>query len=302
MAALRVENITKTYDSFKAVDNISFSIQEGRLFGLLGPNGAGKTTTMRMIMNIIIPDSGKIFLFDETFTEKHKDIIGYLPEERGLYPKMTLVDHLQFLGELKGLSSADAKSTSLHWLERFNLREWEKKKIQELSKGMQQKVQFIGTIMHSPKLLILDEPFSGLDPVNTKFLKDILIELKNKGTTIILSTHLMDQAEKLCEDICLINKGRIVMQGNLQEKKEEYGHNSVILEYSGDASFINALPMVDKLNDYGNYMAIQLKDGSTPQQLFQNLAGKELEIKKFEAAETSLNEIFIEIVEGKSHG
>lgn len=302
MVALRVENITKSYDSFKAVNNISFSIQEGRLFGLLGPNGAGKTTTMRMIMNIIIPDSGKIFMFEETFTEKHKNIIGYLPEERGLYPKMTLIDHLQFLGELKGMSSADARRTSLQWLERFNLREWEKKRIQELSKGMQQKVQFIGTIMHSPKLLILDEPFSGLDPVNTKFVKDILIELKNKGTTIILSTHLMDQAEKLCEDICLINKGRIVMQGNLQERKEEYGHNSVILEYSGDASFINALPMVEKLNDYGNYMAIQLKDGSTPQQLLENLAGKELEIKKFEAAETSLNEIFIEIVEGKSHG
>lgn len=302
MVALRVENITKSYDSFKAVDNISFSIQEGRLFGLLGPNGAGKTTTMRMIMNIIIPDSGKIFMFEETFTEKHKNIIGYLPEERGLYPKMTLIDHLQFLGELKGMSSADARRNSLQWLERFNLREWEKKKIQELSKGMQQKVQFISTIMHSPKLLILDEPFSGLDPVNTKFIKDILIELKNKGTTIILSTHLMDQAEKLCEDICLINKGRIVMQGNLQERKEEYGHNSVILEYSGDASFINALPMVEKLNDYGNYMAIQLKDGSTPQQLLQNLAGKELEIKKFEAAETSLNEIFIEIVEGRFHG
>ncbi len=302
MVALRVENITKSYDSFKAVNNISFSIQEGRLFGLLGPNGAGKTTTMRMIMNIIIPDSGKIFMFEETFTEKHKNIIGYLPEERGLYPKMTLIDHLQFLGELKGMSSADARRTSLQWLERFNLREWEKKRIQELSKGMQQKVQFIGTIMHSPKLLILDEPFSGLDPVNTKFIKDILIELKNKGTTIILSTHLMDQAEKLCEDICLINKGRIVMQGNLQERKEEYGHNSVILEYSGDASFINALPMVEKLNDYGNYMAIQLKDGSTPQQLLENLAGKELEIKKFEAAETSLNEIFIEIVGGKSHG
>lgn len=300
MTALRVENITKTYDSFKAVDNISFSIQEGRLFGLLGPNGAGKTTTMRMIMNIIIPDSGKIFLFDETFTEKHKDVIGYLPEERGLYPKMTLIDHLQFLGELKGLSSTEAKRISMQWLERFNLLEWEKKKINELSKGMQQKVQFIGTIMHSPKLLILDEPFSGLDPVNTKFLKDILIQLKKEGTTIILSTHLMDQAEKLCDDICLINKGRIVIQGNLREKKEEYGHNAVILEYSGDASFVRELPMVENLNDYGNYMAIRLKDGSTPRQLLQILAGKDFEVKKFEAAETSLNEIFIELVDPRS--
>lgn len=302
MDALRVENVCKTYDTFKAVDGISFSIQEGRLFGLLGPNGAGKTTTMRMIMNIIIPDSGSIYLFEETFREKHKNIVGYLPEERGLYPKMKLIDHLQFLGEMKGLASAEAKKIALKWLERFSLIEWEKKKIQELSKGMQQKAQFIGTVMHSPQLLILDEPFSGLDPVNVKFVKDVILDLKREGKTIILSTHMMDQAEKLCEDICLINKGRIVIQGNLSEKKTEYGHNAVILEYSGNGSFIGSLPMVEKFNDYGNYMEIQLADGSSPNALFQVLAGKELEIKKFEAAETTLNEIFIEIVEGKTDG
>ncbi len=302
MDALRVENITKAYDSFKAVDDISFNIPEGRLFGLLGPNGAGKTTTMRMIMNIIIPDSGKIYLFDETFKEKHKNIIGYLPEDRGLYPKMKLIDHLQFLGEMKGLSASKSKQLALEWLEKFQLMEWEKKKIQELSKGMQQKVQFIGTIMHSPKLLILDEPFSGLDPVNVKFVKDVILDLKRAGKTIILSTHMMDQAEKLCEDICLINKGRIVLQGNLGEKKREYGHNAVILEYSGDGAFIDSLLLVEKVNDYGNYMEIQLKDGSSPHQLFQILADRKLEVKKFEAAETTLNEIFIEIVEGRQNG
>lgn len=302
MDALRVENVSKTYDSFKAVDDISFAIQEGRLFGLLGPNGAGKTTTMRMIMNIIIPDNGNIYLFEETFREKHKNIIGYLPEERGLYPKMKLIDHLQFLGEMKGLASAEAKKIALQWMERFSLMEWEKKKIQELSKGMQQKVQFIGTVMHSPRLLILDEPFSGLDPVNVKFVKDVILSLKREGKTIILSTHMMDQAEKLCEDICLINKGKVIIQGNLGEKKREYGHNAVILEYSGDGAFIGSLPMVEKLNDYGNYMEIQLKDDASPNALFQALAGKDLEIKKFEAAETTLNEIFIEIVEGKTNG
>ena len=301
MHALKVESVSKTYDSFKAVDNVSFSIEEGRMFGLLGPNGAGKTTTMRMIMNIIIPDSGKIFLFDETFKEEHKDIIGYLPEERGLYPKMKLIDHLQFFGEMKGLSSAQSKKLALEWLEKFGLMEWEKKKVNELSKGMQQKVQFIGTIMHSPKLLILDEPFSGLDPINTKFLKDILIQLKREGKTIILSTHLMDQAEKLCDDICLINRGKVVLQGNLQEKKKEYGHNSVILEYSGDGAFIGSLPTVKKVDDYGNYMEVQLQDDSSPNQLFQALAEKKLDVQKFEAAETTLNEIFIEIVGGKGN-
>ena len=301
MHALKVESVSKTYDTFKAVDNVSFSIEEGRMFGLLGPNGAGKTTTMRMIMNIIIPDSGKIFLFDETFKEEHKDIIGYLPEERGLYPKMKLIDHLQFFGEMKGLSSAQSKKLALEWLEKFGLMEWEKKKVNELSKGMQQKVQFIGTIMHSPKLLILDEPFSGLDPINTKFLKDILIQLKREGKTIILSTHLMDQAEKLCDDICLINRGKVVLQGNLQEKKKEYGHNSVILEYSGDGAFIGSLPTVKKVDDYGNYMEVQLQDDSSPNQLFQALAEKKLDVQKFEAAETTLNEIFIEIVGGKGN-
>ncbi len=299
MEAIAVKGITKYYDDFKAVDEISFSIAPGTLFGLLGPNGAGKTTTMRMIMNIIVPDRGEIRIMGEKFRESLKDRIGYLPEERGLYPKMKLLDHLQFLGEMKSLSGAEAKRLALQWLERFNLGSWAHKKVQELSKGMQQKVQFIGTIMHAPDLIIMDEPFSGLDPINTKFLKDILLELKKEGKTIILSTHLMDQAEKLCDEICLINRGKVVLKGPLQEIKRRYSHNAVLLEYRGDAAFIQDLPYVESADEYGNYMEIRLKDGVPPAKLFKELANSSLEVSRFEASETSLNDIFIEIVGGE---
>ncbi|OPX33678.1 ABC transporter [candidate division KSB1 bacterium 4484_188] len=301
MNALKVEQISKFYDDFKAVDRISFSIQQGSLFGLLGPNGAGKTTTMRMIMNIIIPDEGKIELLGEPFSEKTKDRVGYLPEERGLYPKMKLLAMLQFLGEMKGLSGNQAKKVASQWLERFDLMQWANNKVQDLSKGMQQKVQFIGTIMHSPDLLIVDEPFSGLDPINTKFLKDILLELKQQGTTIILSTHLMDQAEKLCDHICLINRGKAVLNGSLKEIKQQYSHNSVHLEYQGDASFIKELPFVHSVDDYGNYMEIRLDEQTNADLLFQALAESKMPVKKFEVSESSLNDIFIEIVGGKSN-
>lgn len=301
MQALSVEGVTKFYDEFKAVDRVSFSVQEGRLFGLLGPNGAGKTTTMRMILSIIIPDEGQIRLFNEPFKESLKNIIGYLPEERGLYPKMKLVDHLQFLGEMKAMPSSAAREEALKWLERFDLLKWAANKIQDLSKGMQQKVQFIGTIMHSPRLLIMDEPFSGLDPINTKFLKDILLELKEQGKTIILSTHLMEQAEKLCEDICLINKGKVVLQGNLNQIKRQYSHNAVVLEYNGDISFVESLPYVESVNNYSNYVEIRLSDDSATRELFKALASADVEVNRFEAAETSLNEIFIEIVGGSKN-
>ncbi len=301
MQALQVEQVSKNYDQFKAVDGVSFSIEEGRLFGLLGPNGAGKTTTMRMIVNIIIPDAGRVQIFGGAFSEETKNRLGYLPEERGLYPKMKLLANLQFLGEMKGLPASDARRLAGEWLERFELAKWTEHKVQDLSKGMQQKVQFIATIMHSPDLLIVDEPFAGLDPVNTKFLKDILLEMKKKGTTIILSTHLMDQAEKLCDDICLINHGKVVVQGPLSEVKQRYGHNAIRLEFSGDADFIGKLDMVVSVNDYGNYVEIQLKDGADPSQVFKTLANSDLNVKKFETAETSLNDIFIEIVGGRKN-
>lgn len=301
MNTLSVESITKSYDDFKAVDGVSFQVGDGQMFGLLGPNGAGKTTTMRMIMNIIVPDAGNILLFGEPFRESYKNRIGYLPEERGLYPKMKLKEHLQFLGEMKGMKSAEAADKALRWLERFELLQWAGHKVQDLSKGMQQKVQFIGTIIHSPQLLIVDEPFSGLDPVNTKFLKDILMELKQQGKTIILSTHLMDQAEKLCDHICLIDHGKVILYGDLQDIKTQYSHNAVLLEYSGEGNLIKDLAEIDTLNDYGNYMEVRLKDGVSQQKFFRKLAQTDVEIRKFEAAETSLNEIFIEMVGGNKN-
>ncbi len=299
MAALIVEKVSKAYEDFKAVDRISFVAEAGKLFGLLGPNGAGKTTTMRMIMNIIMPDSGRIEILGKEFSPGLQNKIGYLPEERGLYPKMKLLAHLQFLGEMKGLSGSEAREKASSWLERFELKSWANKKIQDLSKGMQQKVQFIGTIMHDPDLLIVDEPFSGLDPINVKFLKDILLEMKSRGKTIILSTHLMDQAEKLCDHICLINKGKVVLEGSLETVKEKYSHNAIILEYTGNAGFISKLPSVQKTDEYGNYMEIRLKDQANSQELFKVVAASELRVKKFETAETSLNDIFIEIVGGQ---
>lgn len=297
MNTVVAENISKSFNSFKAVDRVSFAIRAGSIFGLLGPNGAGKTTTMRMIMNIILPDSGSIHLFGEPFREAHKHRIGYLPEERGLYPKMKVLDHLQFLGEMKGLEPGEAKKQALQWLERFELADRAPKKVQELSKGLQQKVQFIAAIIHAPELLIVDEPFSGLDPLNTKFLKDVLLALKQAGKTIILSTHVMEQAEKLCDEICLINKGKAMLQGNLREIKRRYGHNTVIVEYSGNAEFLRNLSAIKSINDYGNAMEIRLQDGATPADLFKLLAASNLEVRRFEAVEIPLNEIFIEVVE-----
>lgn len=298
METLKVENVSKSFDQFKAVDGVSFSIGEGQLFGLLGPNGAGKTTTMRMIMNIIIADAGSIRLFGQPFREAHKNRIGYLPEERGLYPKMKLIDHLQFLGEMKGIKSREARDIALKWLERLGLADRAERKVQELSKGLQQKAQFIGAILHSPQLIIVDEPFSGLDPLNTKFLIEILLDLKREGKTIILSTHLMEQAEKLCEDICLINRGKAVLQGGVKEIKRRYSHNAVLLDFSGEADFLHSAPFIKSVIAHGSYTEVRLQDGASPGQLFKILAEKNVNVRRFEEAETPLNEIFIDVVEG----
>jgi ABC-2 type transport system ATP-binding protein len=298
MQTLRVESISKSFDGIQAVSDVSFSIDEGQIFGLLGPNGAGKTTTMRLIMNILIPDSGKIYLLGESFREHHKNRIGYLPEERGLYPKMKLLDHLQFFGEMKGIKSFEARKLAQAWLKRFDLAERANKKVQELSKGLQQKAQFIGTILHSPQLLIVDEPFSGLDPVNTRFLLDILMDLKREGKTIILSTHLMEQAEKLCDEICLINRGKAVLQGDLLEIKRQYRHHAVEVEFTGNGDSLHHSPIVKSVIEHKNYWEIWLKEDATPGQLFQLLAHQNLEVHRFETPETSLNDIFIDVVKG----
>jgi len=295
MKAIDVNNITKQYGNFFAVKDLSFEVPAGSVYGLLGPNGAGKTTTIRMIMNVLIPDKGSIRVLGEKMSEKMKRRIGYLPEERGLYPKMKVNEILVFLANLKDFRGNEAKEAIDRWLKRFDLLNWKDKKVEELSRGMQQKVQFIATVLHKPDLIILDEPFSGLDPVNTKLLKDIMLEMRDEGVTIIFSTHRMEQVEMISDNICLINKARSVLKGNLDEIKKEYGKNMVILEYDGDARQIREYPEVEKIDDYGKYMEVKLKDGADPQKLLSSLAGK-VKIDRFELKEPTLNSIFIDKV------
>ena len=299
MDVLKIENITKKFGNFYAVKDLSFKIPSNTIYGLLGPNGAGKTTTIRMVMNIIVPDEGEITIFDKQIDEKMKERIGYLPEDRGLYPKMKVGEILYFLADLKGVKSDKARQQIAFWLERFDLTDWKFKKVEELSKGMQQKVQFIATVIHEPELIILDEPFGGLDPVNTKLLKDIMLEMKKKGVTIIFSTHRMEQVEMICDNICLINKAQRVLEGNLSQIKNEYGTNTVVLEYEGETPLIKDFQGIDKIDDYGRYMEIRLKEGSNPQDLLDKLVGK-VRINKFEVKEPSLNAIFIDIVGEKN--
>jgi ABC-2 type transport system ATP-binding protein len=295
MSALEIEGISKSFGDFFAVKKLSFEIPAGTIYGLLGPNGAGKTTTIRMVMNIIIPDEGSIKVLNQRMDEKMKERVGYLPEDRGLYPKMKVGELLVFLAEIKGLKSSEARKEIDFWLERFDLSDWKSKKVEELSRGMQQKLQFIVTVIHQPELIILDEPFSGLDPVNTKLLKDIMLEMKEKGRTIVFSTHRMEQVEMICDNICLINKAERVLEGNLSQIKKEYGKNTVILDYDGEANFIKSLPEIDRIDDYGKFMEIKLKEKSSPQDLLPKLVGK-ISINKYEVKEPTLNAIFIEKV------
>lgn len=298
MDALKVENITKRFGDFYAVKNLSFKIPKGTVYGLLGPNGAGKTTTIRMVMNIIIPDEGAITILDHRMDEAMKERIGYLPEDRGLYPKMKVGELLLFLAELKGLSGGEARKRIDRWLERLDLADWKLKKVEELSRGMQQKLQFIATVIHHPEVIILDEPFGGLDPVNTKLLKDIMLEMKGNGGTIIFSTHRMEQVEMISDNICLINKAEKVLEGPLSEIKRQYGKNTVVLDYEGEAGFIRNFPEVAKIDDYGKFMEIRLKEKADPQDVLDKLVGK-LRINKFEVREPTLNAIFIDKVGDK---
>ncbi len=296
--ALKIIEVTKRFGQFFAVKQLSLEIPEGTIYGLLGPNGAGKTTTIRMVMNIIIPDEGEIQVLGRKLDEDMKTRIGYLPEDRGLYPKMKLREQLLFLAAIKGLKTPEARRSVDSWLERFDLSDWRDKKTEALSRGMQQKAQFIATVLHDPELIILDEPFSGLDPVNTKLLKDIMLELRKKGATIIFSTHRMEQVEMICDNICLINKAEKILEGELKQIKKQYGKNTVILDYEGDAAFIQDLPAIAKLDDYGHSMEIQLKEQSDPQELLKLAVGR-LQINRFEVQEPTLNAIFIDKVGGR---
>src|SRR5262245_24450062 len=295
MNTIELTKVRKCYDQFVAVNDLSFSIEQGRVFGLLGPNGAGKTSTIRMMIGITVPDSGEINMFGRPFDRKSLQKVGYLPEERGLYKKMKVVDQLIFLGQLHGLDANAARQKALAWSERLEISSWLPKKVEELSKGMQQKIQFIATLLHDPDFIIMDEPFSGLDPVNAVLLKDVLLDLKAKGKTILFSTHQMDQVERLCDDICLINRGKLVLEGNLKQIKAKYGKNNVQIEYEGDGNFLAQSTLVGSYNNYGNYVEVRLAPGADPQQLLRAVAERS-RVSKFELMEPSLEEIFIETV------
>ncbi len=299
MALLEVEHINKTYGSFKAVDDVSFKVEAGKIYGMLGPNGAGKTTTIRMIMNILVPDSGQINLFGLPITEKSKNKIGYLPEERGLYQKMKVYDLLLFFAELHGLTGNNGKQAVLHWLAKLEISNWADNKVEELSKGMQQKLQFIATILHDPELVILDEPFSGLDPVNVNLLKEIMLEFKEAGKTIIFSTHMMDAAEKLCDDILMINKGKKVLDGRIHKIRSDYGKNSMRLEYTGDGNALKSISGIQRLLDYGNYADVELKEGFGANDFLKEVLPL-VQVNSFSTRQSSLNEIFLQLAGGAS--
>ena len=299
MNIVQVENVSKHFGDFKAVDDVSFDIEKGSVYGLLGPNGAGKTTTIRMIMDIIAPDSGKITFSGDQKSGDFADQIGYLPEERGLYRKMKVKDVILFMAELRGMDRANAFNEIDRWLQKMDLTEWENKKIEDLSKGMAQKIQFITTVIHKPKLIILDEPFSGLDPINMTLLKDLMLELNADGATIIFSTHIMEQAEKLCEKICLINAGTIVLEGDLREIKKSFGRGSVEIEYSGNVDLIKNSRFVERCNDFGQYVEIKLNAPEHCSALLRELVKASMDITRFELMEPTLHEIFVQSVKGE---
>jgi ABC-2 type transport system ATP-binding protein len=296
MYTIELDRVRKSYGDFVAVDDLSFKIEAGSVFGLLGPNGAGKTSTIRMMIGITAPDSGAVHVFGQLFDRKCLDQIGYLPEERGLYKKMKMLDQLVFLGELHGMNPGTARQKAIEWCKRLDISEKLANKVEELSKGMQQKIQFIAALLHDPDFIIMDEPFAGLDPVNADLLKNVLLDMKKQGKTILFSTHRMDQVEKLCDAICLINKGKAVLGGNLKQVKAQYGKSNVQIGYDGgDGNFLEHNTLVRSFNDYGNYVEVRLAPGADPQQLLRIVAERS-RIHRFELMEPSLEEIFIEVV------
>jgi ABC-2 type transport system ATP-binding protein len=298
MPVVDLDRISKSYSNKVAVRELSLRIEPGTMFGLLGPNGAGKTSTIRMMVGMTLPDSGTVRLFDEPFRRDHLRRVGYLPEERGLYKRMKVIDQLVFMGQLHGLDRATAVARARQWCERMDIAESMEKKTQELSKGMQQKIQFIATLLHDPELIIMDEPSSGLDPVNVSLLEQILLDLKSKGRTILFSTHRMEQVEKLCDAICLVDQGRAVLEGTMRAVKSRYARNRVVVEYAGDASFLTD-PSITELRESAGRAEFKLRDGGDGQALL-HAAARHAQIFKFELVEPSLEEIFIRTVGGKS--
>jgi ABC-2 type transport system ATP-binding protein len=299
--SLVIEHINKSFGPVRAIVDLSMEVKEGGLFGLLGPNGAGKTTTMRMILDIFRPDSGQITWNGKPVRQVSRRSWGYLPEERGLYPKMEVDEQLVFLARLNGLSKPDASRELEVWLERFQINENRHKKIEELSKGNQQKIQFLAAILHNPSVLIMDEPFSGLDPVNANVLKEALLEMHRQGKTIIFSTHQLEQVEELCEDIVILNKGQSVVQGNVREIKRQYGHNVARLKLDNDAEavWLDGLPGVMVTKRRQDYIEMQIQTNLDSNLIVDAALRHGGIISHFELLEPSLTDIFIEQVEGK---
>jgi ABC-2 type transport system ATP-binding protein len=297
MLVVEVNNVVKSYADKVAVSDLSFSVAQGEIFGLIGPNGAGKTTTIRMMMDIIKPDSGDVTILGEKLTEASKNRLGYLPEERGLYRQLTVMDSIVYLASLKGMDKHSAEEKANELLNQTGMLSHKGNKIEELSRGMGQIIQFIVTIVHDPELVVLDEPFSGLDPVNTELLKSIFANLRNQGKAVILSTHQMNQVEELCDRILMIDNGRSVLQGNLTEIKSKYRSNSVIIDSEGD---LGQIPGVAEKRTHKGYLELILDGNTTPKQVLERLVSSGMVINRFEVATPSLNEIFLKVV-GKNH-
>ncbi|MFZ6010209.1 MAG: ABC transporter ATP-binding protein [Bacteroidota bacterium] len=303
MEALIAKGITKRYTNHLALDDVTITIPEKSIFGLLGPNGAGKTTFIRIINQIINSDSGEISIFGEKLHEKHIGTIGYLPEERGLYKKLKVGEQLIYLAQLKGLSRQEATEKSKKWIKKFEVTDWWNKKVEDLSKGMAQKVQFISTVMHEPKLIILDEPFSGFDPVNAQLITDEILELKEKGSTIIFSTHRMETVEDLCDHIALIDKSKKILEGSKKQVKEKFRSNTFIVEHNGDLTLTSdqyELVEQKNLEDTFYRSIVRMKNPGSPNQLIVDLT-KVTEVHSFVEKVPTMSEIFITLVKGQSH-
>jgi len=296
--SLVLKGVTKRFGDFTAVDNLSLEIPAGSIYGFIGPNGAGKTTTIRMVMSIFYPDSGEIEVLGHPNAEEVKDRLGYLPEEKGLYKMMRVGEIVAYFGMLKGMDSATANRKAEELLTRYGLGDWIKKKTQVLSKGMGQKVQLLGTLIHDPELVILDEPFSGLDPVNMELMREIILEMKQQGRTVIFSTHVMKQAEDICDYIFLIDKGKKILDGPLTEIRQT-GDFGLQIDYDGDGQILRSLPGIRRINDSGKSAEVFLKEGVDPQEILQQLVGK-VSIRRFDIREPSLHEIFVRAVGGVS--
>jgi ABC-2 type transport system ATP-binding protein len=298
--AVSVNQVSKSYGDFVAVNNLSLEVRRGSIFGLLGPNGAGKSTTIRMLVNITMPDSGEVLLFGQPMNAKLQERVGYLPEDRGLYKRMKVGEQLAFFAELKGLPHREAEKRIDAWLQRIEMTEWKQKRWEELSKGMQQKIQFVSTILHSPDLVILDEPFSGLDPIGAGLFKEIVQELKRDNKTIIFSTHLMEQAEELCDEICLINYGRKVLGGAVREIKRSFGWRYIAIDGESYEEILKDNPLVERMTPNRDHAEITLQNGADPQDLLRQIVNSGAQINRFELVAPSLNEIFIECVKNET--